>query len=89
VSQPTTFEEAAKRQRAIHDEVDAHAPQELRHDKWRAASLKEGYEDRAVPEYGTGYYSVNKETGEVCEWNGKWSDDGMVLLCQDCFLDGT
>lgn len=90
MAQPTTFEEAVERQRALHILADANAlPPELRHDKWRAYSLKEGYQYRSVPEYGMGLYSVHLESGQVCEWKGKWSDEQDVLLCADCFLDGT
>jgi hypothetical protein len=85
-----TFEEAVKNQKKVHARLDeGNLPKELLNEGWRKASLKEGYEVRAVLEHGTGRYPVNIATGEVCQWKGKWSDDGAVLLCQDCFEDGT
>lgn len=87
VDQPVTFEDAVERQRAVHARIDA--GEQISERTWRSHSLREGYEVRQVPDYGMGYFEVNVETGEVCEWNGKWSDDGAVLLCQDCFSDGT
>jgi hypothetical protein len=85
-----TFAEAVENQKRVHAQIDAgNLPPELRGDKWRGASLKDGYELRRVLTEGLGIYPVNVATGEVCPWNGKWSDDGAVLLCQDCFMDGT
>lgn len=87
--QPQTFEDAVERQREVHRQIDEGTWKEGRGESWRWHSLKAGYQVRRVPEYGTGYYPVNIETGEVCEWKGKWSDDGAVLLCTECFMDGT
>lgn len=56
---------------------------------WRIANLKPEFEYREVPEYGTGMYSVNKETGEVCECKMEWNEDGSRLTCPVCGLDGT
>lgn len=82
-----TFEKAVERQREIHARIDAgeHIPER----EWRSHSMREGYEYRRAPDYGMGMFPVDIETGAVCEWRGKWSDDGAVLLCQDCFEDGT
>lgn len=55
----------------------------------RSASLKEGYEIRQVPEHGIGLFSVNLVTGKVCEGKSVWMLDGQVLLCSECFEDGT
>lgn len=85
--QPTTFEEAAERQRLIHARIDA--GENISEREFRSHSLREGFTYGPVLEYGTGWYATNIETGEVCEWNGRWTDDGDVLLCQDCFEDGT
>jgi hypothetical protein len=82
-----TFEEAVEHQREIYARIDA--GESIPERVWRGYSMRDGYEFRFVPEYGTGFYSVNIATGDVCEWNGRWSDDGSVLLCQDCFEDGT
>lgn len=58
-------------------------------DNWRIENLKPEYELRAVPEYGTGYFPVNKITGEVCECKMEWNEDGTILSCPVCGLDGT
>jgi hypothetical protein len=55
----------------------------------RYASLKKGYELRQVPEHGLGSYPINTATGKVCEGQMVWALDGQVLLCDECFEDGT
>lgn len=87
MSQPVDFEEAVIRQRAMHARIDA--GENISERAFRSHSLREGYEVRQVPDYGMGLFEVDTVTGAVCEWNGRWSDEGDVLLCQDCFSDGT
>lgn len=87
MTQPTTFEEAVIRQRAMHARLDT--GEKIPECVWRRNSLRGGYEQRRVPDYGMGLFEVDTITGAVCEWNGRWSAEGDVLLCIDCFLDGT
>lgn len=87
MSQPMTFEEAVIRQREMHSRVDAGENISTR--AWRSHSLRDGYEQRLCPDYGMGLFEVDTSTDAVCEWDGRWSDEGDVLLCQGCFLDGT
>lgn len=82
--QPTTLEEAFANQIAHQQAADR---REVKYD--RSHSLRDGFVRRYVPEYGTGIYPVNIETGEVCEWQGQWDPTGTVLLCVNCFEDGT
>lgn len=55
----------------------------------RTANMNPNYEMREVPEYGIGSFPVNKETGEVCECKMEWNEDGTILSCPICGLDGT
>jgi hypothetical protein len=55
----------------------------------RTANLNPNYEFKPALEYGTGYWSVHKETGEVCDCKMQWNDDGTILSCPVCGLDGT
>jgi len=55
----------------------------------RTANLHPDYALRSVPEYGTGMYAVNKQTGEVCDCKMEWNEDGSILSCPVCGLDGT
>lgn len=55
----------------------------------RYASLKPGFEVVEPGVFGTGTGVRNIETGEECQWNGKWFLNGKVLLCQDCWEEGT
>lgn len=55
----------------------------------RTDNLNPDYEMKIVPEYGTGRFPVNKYTGEVCDCKMEWNEDGTVLSCPICGLDGT
>ena len=55
----------------------------------RFASLNDDYELKVDTDYGSGYFPVHKETGECCECKMQWNKDGTVLLCTNCFYDGT
>lgn len=55
----------------------------------RAANLSPLYEMRECFEHGLGLFPVNKETGEVCDCKMEWNEDGTVLSCPVCGLDGT
>lgn len=57
--------------------------------KWRSKNLHPDYEMKFVPHVGTGMYPVNRKTGEVCECKMEWDEDGLVLSCPECGLDGT
>jgi len=57
--------------------------------KERTKNLHPDYEMRFVPEHGTGMYAVNKKTGEVCDCKMEWNEDGTILSCPICGLDGT
>lgn len=74
---PTTFEEAVTLLRSLGPKAS------------RTAALREGYEMRAAWDYGNGFFPVNTATGEVCEWKGRWTHEGDLLLCENCFEDGT
>ena len=79
MSQPTTFEEAVRKQTALWQRVEkgAHIP------GIRIASLREGY----AP--GGYSHSFLVEPGDPCDGTFKWDDAGEVLLCTTCFMDGT
>lgn len=57
--------------------------------EFREQSLKPDFELREVLKHGLGYFPVNTETGEVCECKMKWNDEGTILSCPVCGLDGT
>lgn len=81
-----TFDEAVSQQRTIHARLNAGA--RMSETEWRAHSLKEGFEYRPVPEHGVGWFSVFVN-GNVCKCKMKWDPTGEVLLCENCFIDGT
>jgi hypothetical protein len=56
---------------------------------WRAKTLRPGYELRQVITHGLGVFPVNIETGEVCDCKMVWNEDGTILSCPVCGLDGT
>jgi hypothetical protein len=56
---------------------------------FRTKNLHSDYEMLFVASYGTGMYPVNKKTGEVCDCNMEWNEEGTVLSCPVCGLDGT
>lgn len=87
MTQPRTFDEAVSRQRIVHARLDAGS--RMTETEARAYSLKEGFEYRPVPTHGIGWYSVFVANGNVCKCRMKWSDGGDVLLCENCFIDGT
>jgi len=58
-------------------------------EEWRWEHIKPEFEIRSVPGYGTGLYAVNKETGEVCDCKMEWNEEGTVLSCPVCGLEGT
>lgn len=82
-----TFEEAVSRQKTVHARLQAGS--RMTENEWRTHSLREGFEYRPVPEHGIGWYSVSIKSGRVCECRMKWDKDGEVLLCPNCFLEGT
>ncbi|WP_415912461.1 hypothetical protein [Neptuniibacter sp. QD37_11] len=55
----------------------------------RTRNLHPDYEMREVIEHGLGLFPVHRETGEVCECKMEWDEDGKVLSCPVCGLDGT
>lgn len=57
--------------------------------KYRTRNLHEDYQMMWVPEYGIGLFPVNCRTGEVCDCKMEWNEDGSVLSCPVCGLDGT
>lgn len=57
--------------------------------KPRDSNLNPDYEFKRCFEYGIGYFSVNKITGKPCECKMIWNEDGTVLSCPVCGLDGT
>lgn len=76
-----TLEDAAKNQLRIHTENDA-KPNWPHESEWRWRSLNPKFklEDGVV---------VDATTGEECEFKGMWLLGGMVLLCEECYEDGT
>jgi hypothetical protein len=58
-------------------------------DNWRYDNLKPEYEMKEAFHYGIGLFPVNKNTGEVCECKMTWNEDGTILSCPVCGLDGT
>lgn len=57
--------------------------------EYRTRNLKEGYTFKQVPEHGTGFYPVHQDSGKVCECKMEWDEEGEVLSCPVCGLDGT
>ena len=55
----------------------------------RTKNMNRDYEMQFVPEYGIGMFPVNQKTGEVCECKMAWNEDGTILSCPICGLDGT
>lgn len=86
-----SLETAFRQQRALHRRMDNHKDDLHSHPEteWRSASLHPDYELQTAWEHGTGLYSVNQFTGQVCEFEGQWDSTGKVLLCKHCFEDGT
>lgn len=82
-----TFDEAVSQQRTIHARLGSGS--RMSETEWRAHSLKEGFEYRPAPEYGIGWFSIFTANGFMCKCKMKWSDKGDVLLCENCFIDGT
>lgn len=77
-SHPKTFDEAVALLRSAPKGVDRHY-----------YGLKKGFEARELPEYGLGLFVVEIATGMVCEFKGRWAPDGDLVLCENCFEDGT
>jgi hypothetical protein len=75
---PKTFDEAV----ALLQEVPNGAER-------RFYALREGFEPREVFEHGIGLFVVEIATGRVCEFTGRWACDGDLLVCENCFEDGT
>lgn len=69
--------------KVISDEVISSNP------NWRILNLHPDYEYKHVPEHGLGRFPVHRKTGEVCCCRMKWNEDGSVLACPVCGLDGT
>jgi len=55
----------------------------------RTKNLHPDYELRSAPEHGISIFPVNKITGKVCDCKMVWNDDGTILSCPICGLDGT
>jgi hypothetical protein len=87
MTQPKTFDEAVSRQLTLHARMKSGT--RMTETEARSYSMKEGYEYRQVPEHGIGWYSVFAANGNVCKCRMKWDDKGEVLLCENCFIDGT
>lgn len=75
---PKSFEEAVRLLRNVPKGVDR-----------RFYALREGFEARDVLERGMGLFVVEVASGNVCEFNGRWTPDGDLLVCENCFEDGT
>lgn len=76
---PTSAEEAAKRQLQLYNEGTFR----------RDGSMHPDYEMRQNLDHGMGMFPVNIHTGEVCDCKMVWYEDGKVLLCPNCWLEGT
>jgi hypothetical protein len=55
----------------------------------RTKNLHPDYEYRECLEHGIGKFSVHRETGKACDCKMEWNEDGTVLSCPVCGLDGT
>ena len=55
----------------------------------RTKNLHQDYEMKEALHYGLGLWPVHRETGEVCGCKMEWNEDGTVLSCPVCGLDGT
>lgn len=75
---PATFDEAVALLRS--------APLGVRRQFY---ALRRGYVGQEALEHGLGLYSVEVATGNVCEFTGRWTVEGDLLLCETCFEDGT
>lgn len=58
-------------------------------ENWRIENLHSDYEMKEAPNHGIGLFPVNKQTGEVCDCKMEWNEDGTILSCPICGLDGT
>jgi hypothetical protein len=55
----------------------------------RDSNLNPDYEYKVALFHGLGKFSVHKQTGKVCECKMTWNEDGTILSCPICGLDGT
>jgi hypothetical protein len=58
-------------------------------ESWRYVNLKPEYRMGPKWEHGIGFFPIHKETGEVCDCKMEWNEDGTILSCPVCGLDGT
>ena len=92
MAQPTTLEDAIRRQLEVQVHIEQGLP--MREREWRSFSLKEGYTYHANFEIGMGWF-VHDPDGEYHECEMKWFDHpltgspGVILICPVCFLEGT
>jgi len=57
--------------------------------EYRIRNLHPDYEMKQNFEHGLGLFPVNKKTGKVCDCKMAWNEDGTILSCPVCGLDGT
>lgn len=81
-----SIQDAARIQLSIQRDIEAGKPAPR---TWRFASLKPGFHFGPKITHGLGIFPISDLTGEVCEFKGKWLLDGKVLLCENCWEDGT
>ena len=79
-----TFEEAARHQIAVRLQVDNGDwdPD----DDFRFASLHPDYCETHRRDMG---HSFNMMTNKVCGGGQVWDETHTVMICQECFYDGT
>ena len=58
-------------------------------DNSRIKNLSPLYEMKECFEHGLELFPVHKETGEVCDCEMRWNEEGTILSCPVCGLDGT
>ena len=57
--------------------------------EYRTRNLHPDYEMKQNFEHGLGLFPVNRTTGKVCDCKMAWNEDGTILSCPICGLDGT
>lgn len=98
VPAPTSAEDAARRQLRLlalldqWDDLTVEADPELMLPKglrimFREASMRPGYIMASALELGLGLFPTLNGVPHECEM--RWYEDGKVLLCPECWLDGT
>ncbi len=57
--------------------------------EYRIRNLNPNYVMKPVLDHGPGVWPVNRNTGEVCDCKMEWNEDGTLLCCPVCGMDGT